>query len=332
LQNRIGFVLDSFVTDQPILCLCDRCRAEGRAGAEPFAGLGELLDFEPVPRKARADGWMPRTQRAFIAALALTGSRKAAADAVGMSEGSVTHLLKSQGSESFRAALEAAQRMALDEGRFGGGPRGPHGGEPSGWRRRGGGAAALSAHADPSPDDAEAADKRKEALLDTILVKYILKVSMERSARLAGRIVEADFYLRQLTWLEVALDACADGDGLAELQRLRLRDLHLLQIAETPMSRLLDQARQLCWARLGEPERPEHPPRRYLQEHHGLSIEPMQYPRGGTGVSQEEQMRRLAEQHAADAEAQIEWEMRAAEQSAAWRARVEADEEEADGG
>src|SRR4051794_11084909 len=70
--------------------VCDRCREEGLAGAESFAGLGDLLDFEPVPRKtARADGWTPDKQRAFIAALAVTGSDRRAAHAVGMAPNGV---------------------------------------------------------------------------------------------------------------------------------------------------------------------------------------------------------------------------------------------------
>jgi hypothetical protein len=68
----------------PIPVVCDRCRAEGLAGDDPFEAFGDLLDFEPVPRrKARADGWDAECQRAFVAALSLTGSVRAAARAVG---------------------------------------------------------------------------------------------------------------------------------------------------------------------------------------------------------------------------------------------------------
>jgi len=65
---------------QPILVICDRCRAEGAAGTDPFEAFGALLGFDPVPRRAhRADGWDPETQRACIAALSLTGNDRAAA-------------------------------------------------------------------------------------------------------------------------------------------------------------------------------------------------------------------------------------------------------------
>ena len=44
----------SIMTTRPFPVLCDRCRAEGLAGEAVFAGLaglGDLLDFEPVPRR-----------------------------------------------------------------------------------------------------------------------------------------------------------------------------------------------------------------------------------------------------------------------------------------
>ena len=38
----------------PLYVICDRCRAEGQAGEDPF---GDPLDFAPVPRlTTRADG------------------------------------------------------------------------------------------------------------------------------------------------------------------------------------------------------------------------------------------------------------------------------------
>lgn len=42
-------------------------------------------DFTPVPRKYRYDGWTAERQRGFIAALAETGSVKAAAERINMS-------------------------------------------------------------------------------------------------------------------------------------------------------------------------------------------------------------------------------------------------------
>lgn len=65
--------------------ICDRCRSTGFSGDGDFSHLGDLLDFTAVPRKTqRADGWTPERQRAFIAALSTTGSKRRAAQAIGM--------------------------------------------------------------------------------------------------------------------------------------------------------------------------------------------------------------------------------------------------------
>jgi len=59
--------------------ICDICRAEGSAGAEGFAEIEDILGFEPVPRRPQVNSWTPEQQRAFIAALAITGSAARAA-------------------------------------------------------------------------------------------------------------------------------------------------------------------------------------------------------------------------------------------------------------
>src|SRR5690606_28132161 len=68
-----------------------------------------LPAFTPVPRKCdRHDGWTPQVQRAFIEALADTGSVKAAAPPVGRSEvGACQRRRHPQGAE-FAAAWQAA--------------------------------------------------------------------------------------------------------------------------------------------------------------------------------------------------------------------------------
>ena len=54
------------------------------SGEADFSHLGDLLDFTPVPRKTkRFDGWNEERQRAFIAALAATGSKRKAARSIG---------------------------------------------------------------------------------------------------------------------------------------------------------------------------------------------------------------------------------------------------------
>lgn len=71
-----------------------------------------IPDFDPVPRKYRHDGWTEERQRAFIDALAETGSVKAAARQVNMSPEGAYYLRRQPGAESFAAAWLAA----LDHG------------------------------------------------------------------------------------------------------------------------------------------------------------------------------------------------------------------------
>src|SRR5438067_13811922 len=67
-----------------------------------------LPDFTPVPRKYRHDGWTPERQKAFIEALADTGSVSRAAAMVNMSPEGAYYLRRQQGAEEFRRAWEAA--------------------------------------------------------------------------------------------------------------------------------------------------------------------------------------------------------------------------------
>jgi hypothetical protein len=76
-------------------------------------------DWVPVLRKRREDGWSPVRQRAFIEALADTGSVMLAAQSVGMSARSAQMLRRSPGAEGFdrawSAAIETASKALLDE-------------------------------------------------------------------------------------------------------------------------------------------------------------------------------------------------------------------------
>lgn len=99
----------------PILpVICEQCRAAGMAGDEKFAGIPDILDFEPVPRRARADGWKPEHQRAFIAALAITGSPRQAARTIGKHEFGAQGLRQARGGRGFAAAWDAAMDIARD--------------------------------------------------------------------------------------------------------------------------------------------------------------------------------------------------------------------------
>ena len=98
---------------QPLLC--DRCRASGEAGAPPFAAAPlKTLDFTPVPRKYRHDGWTPDRQRGFISALAATGSVRHAAHAVNMTPEGAYYLRRQSGAGEFNAAWNAALNTGVD--------------------------------------------------------------------------------------------------------------------------------------------------------------------------------------------------------------------------
>jgi len=65
-------------------------------------------DFAPVPRKYRYDGWTPERQKAFIEALAETGSVTRAAAQVNMAQANCYTLRRAPGAEEFRRAWDAA--------------------------------------------------------------------------------------------------------------------------------------------------------------------------------------------------------------------------------
>ena len=74
----------------------------------------DLTAFEPVPRKAqRHDGWTPERQRAFIGALADTGSVSRACRHVNMSTNGAYWLRRQPRSEGFRRAWEAALDLGV---------------------------------------------------------------------------------------------------------------------------------------------------------------------------------------------------------------------------
>ncbi|WP_309602432.1 hypothetical protein [Sphingomonas sp.] len=77
-----------------------------------IANGGKPIAFAPVPRKHRHDGWTPERQRAFIDALADTGSVSRAAAMVNMSSVGAYYLRRQPAAEDFAAAWSAA----LDHG------------------------------------------------------------------------------------------------------------------------------------------------------------------------------------------------------------------------
>lgn len=104
---------------EPIPVICDRCRAEANAGEDPFTAIADSLAFEPVKRnRERVNGWSPDRQRAFIAALVLTGSPKQAAEAVERNAAGVDKLKQAADGASFAAACEAAIALHRERERF----------------------------------------------------------------------------------------------------------------------------------------------------------------------------------------------------------------------
>jgi hypothetical protein len=67
-----------------------------------------LITFQPVPVRARHDGWAPERQIAFVEKLADTNSITAACKHVGMSRESVRKLRRHACGRAFREACDAA--------------------------------------------------------------------------------------------------------------------------------------------------------------------------------------------------------------------------------
>jgi hypothetical protein len=82
-------------------------------GAGASANLPARLEFTPVPRRYRHDGWTPERQVAFIHALADTGCVDRAARMVNMAQTNCYALRRAPGAESFRRAWDAALDCGL---------------------------------------------------------------------------------------------------------------------------------------------------------------------------------------------------------------------------
>lgn len=296
----------------------------------PDPEVEALLDFEPVVRKCvRHDGWLAERQREFIVALTVLGHAEQAAIAVGGTMSGAYKLRSANGGEGFARAWDSA--LALHLRRY---PR-P---EPKGRPSRGEIQSGVGRTPWPGPpatppegwvDPAKYYLTPKE-FAEGILKRYWLKVGQERKARLEGRIVEADFYVRQLTWLEIALDL--GGNAVDLLKQLRRGGRDIKDIVATPMSALLELVRRHRWREKGEPERPPSAP---LGEHDGeiaTGERPhwlYQWEKDGPDKDWKRREDRKATLHA---EAQRAWEERAKADSEAWAKREAArDGREAEG-
>jgi hypothetical protein len=98
----------------PLPVICDSCRAEGAAGDDAFSAIPDILAFDPVPRSPHDKLWPAETQRAFIAALAVTGSPVRAARSVGRHAFGAEKLRKARGARAFNDAWEAALDLARE--------------------------------------------------------------------------------------------------------------------------------------------------------------------------------------------------------------------------
>src|SRR5687767_12352700 len=170
--------------------ICDSCRKTGTAGTGEFSHLGDLLDFEPVPVQPRVNGWDPEAQRAFIALLAATGSKRRAAIAIGRNDYGITQLLKRDDSASFKAAFDRAMAIAKQNGSMkiaqgvaDAAARNAQLVPPS--RLREGTGEGMS------DDPSELDEEEKLALIENIHRKFLGKVRQEREARLKGEVVAA---------------------------------------------------------------------------------------------------------------------------------------------
>jgi len=286
----------------------------------PDPEVAALLAFTPVPRRnKRHDGWSDEIQRGYILGLAETGNVDRAAQSVDRTQSGAWTVRNSAGAGAFSEAWDRA--LALYHKRN---PR--HAPQPGRPVDR-----TWPAEAKPDPEfasgEAEAAFKLE--MLERILEKYWRKLDQEREARIEGRIVEADFYVRQLTFIEIAMDL--GGRAMELLKGLERREVRLLEIAATPMSVLLDSVRRAFWAEKDEPDRPDLSP---LGEHD--SVLSTGAPRGywpDRDGDRDDWQRRQDESHTLAAEAQRVWEEKARKEAEAWakrEARSGADETEAE--
>jgi hypothetical protein len=320
--------------------VCDRCRAEGLAGLGSFSAMKPLLDFTPVPRRYRHDGWTPKRQRAFIAALAETGSVAQAAAAVNMTPEGAYNLRRQPGSDEFRAAWDAAldhgaeivDGAALERSIHGVPVPIFHGGKQVGERRvfnerltmfllqhRKPAKYGYAKRGNVKAEDVKRAEEirtetiaRHDEWIDRLSWLYGRRIGQERKARLEGDVIAADFYLRQLTHMEVLLELggggkhllywAEGGNGSGEHPPYNSGT----KIAATELTENLDARRREAWAEAGEPDRPRAFGNREVL-HNGML--------GGPDLAEREAALKDARRRAA--EAQLMWEQAVRDQIAA---------------
>lgn len=260
--------------------------------------IAALLSFTPVPRKiVRPDGWDAARQRGFIAWVAAGGNAIAAATAVGRSLSGARQIRREDALGEFTAAWTGAVAL-YDSRHTPAGPPRPQAPPPQDHAPR------PAPASEAAPDEMEEAEQQE--LLDEIFRRYAVKLEAERASRLEGRIVEADFYARQLSFIELVLDIGGRAQEL--LHFLSWDGLHLLQVSATPGSVLLEKARRAFWLEKGEADRPPPAPLGRHNERFATGEDDYDPVRDGT---RKEWELRQKEKHRLAAEAQAEWEARA---------------------
>ncbi|MFD1786912.1 LysR family transcriptional regulator [Sphingomonas floccifaciens] len=232
-----------------------------------------VRDFTPVPRKYRYDGWTADRQRAFVAALAETGSVTAAARRINMSTEGAYYLRRQPGAEEFAAAwadaldhgVQSLADIAIDRAREGTPVPVFWKGEQIGEKRRYndrllmfilrhhmpgkyGALAALptgTKHPDTIAREKKEAEKAErlarqndeaenKRLLGELLKQYEAKVIQERRYRLEGKFVAADQALRTLAFLELVM--VVGGESAALIDRCTGVDKRGMPLPDRPYS------------------------------------------------------------------------------------------------
>jgi hypothetical protein len=307
-----------------------------------------LLGFEPVPRQRVVPGaWTPELQRELIRRVAVNGSARQSCDEMGKNQTGVMKLYRSPLGASFRAAWDAAVALAKRRQAERAGEEFVRPGTkpPTVDHRRTKNplpgplplAGEGEAVGEGEPGQPSLEDERKWQLIAQLGARFLKKVAAEREARTRGEIVAADFYLRQISFIEVLIDMSASKfgwDAQEMLRGLRRGGRAPVEIVSTPLADWLDQARRAMWREENAPERPEHPDPRFTRDHHsgpwgsraseGYSTALPIYATGAAsppaegygagewaGLTAEEQRAARDKQLARDAEEQREWEARA---------------------
>ena len=175
--------------------ICDKCAAEGVAGDEAFADIPYLLAFDPVPRPAHDRLWDAPTQRAFVAALAVTGSVERAARSIKRHAFAVEKLRKSRGAREFNEACEAAldvarQRELAKLDLPSPNSPSPLAGEDTAFGSSGGRAAALYGEGDSDERaEYEAARERIQMRLTNCRRLYLWEICEDEAKRAAWELL-----------------------------------------------------------------------------------------------------------------------------------------------